>query len=386
MRGEGRVWCPPGTSVYHMGICVDGRVIRESTGKTDYQEAVKEKDRRLHDLRRGDSVPHEDRLTLTDLKTLISESYDLRGNRSKSTMLSTWKHLDAFFGERCKVTRIGPRTERYVAARKAGGAPVGSIRTELAFLDRSLTLAVQKKRLSHRVRPYIEKPPLDPTAVRRGFFRRGTVEKLCGHLPDYVAAVVLFLFFCPWRVGAARRLEWRDYSATDGSLTLRPELNKTGHELQIPVDAKHTPELMRIIKRQLGRRRPDCPYIFHGRECGTVRLDKKGPRKPCLGDFQKAWDTGCDAIGMTGRIPHDLRRSGVKHYIDAGNDPHVVMQWSGHRTMSMLQRYHIIDLEDLRRAGKKASAYRGPKEVVVPITPEKTAPESFDTVLAQSGS
>jgi integrase len=178
-------------------------------------------------------------------------------------------------------------------------------------------------------------------------------------------------------------LEWRDYSATDGTLTLRPEFNKTGHELQIPVDAKHTPELMHFIKRQLAKRRADCPYIFHGRDCGAP---KKTTDAPCLGDFQKAWDTGCEAIGVAGRIPHDLRRSGVKHYIEAGVSPHVVMQWSGHRTMSMLQRYHIIDLDDLRRAGKKASDYRGPKEVVVPITPQNTAPESFDTVLAQSGS
>lgn len=35
------------------------------------------------------------------------------------------------------------------------------------------------------------------------------------------------------------------------------------------------------------------------------------------------------------------RHRGGEHYIDAGNDPHVVMQWSGHRTTSMLLRYHI---------------------------------------------
>ena len=41
------------------------------------------------------------------------------------------------------------------------------MRTELAFLDRALNLAVRAKLLSHRARPYIEKPDLDPTAVRR---------------------------------------------------------------------------------------------------------------------------------------------------------------------------------------------------------------------------
>src|SRR5262249_5162623 len=116
-----------------------------------------------------------------------------------------------------------------------------------------------------------------------------------------------------------------------------------------------------------GRRRPDCPCIFHGKKCGTPRYDKKGNRKPCLGDFQKVWDRACTAIGMSGRIPHDRRRSGVKHYIDAGVDPHTVMQWSWHRTMAMLVRYHIIDLEDLRRAGKRASDYRGPVSNVVPL-------------------
>jgi hypothetical protein len=68
------------------------------------------------------------------------------------------------------------------------------------------------------------------------------------------------------------------------------------------------------------------------------------------------------------RTPHDLRRSGVKHYIDAGVDPHTVMAWSGHRTAAVLRRYHIIDLEDLRRAGKRASDYRGPASNVVPLS------------------
>src|SRR5262245_23085770 len=92
--------------------------------------------------------------------------------------------------------------------------------------------------------------------------------------------------------------------------------------------------------------------------------------------LQKLWDRACIAIGYSkpkpndstevraARTPHDLRRSGVKHYIDAGVDPHTVMQWSGHRTESMLRRYHIVDLDDLRRAGKRASDYRGPKDNV----------------------
>ena len=77
------------------------------------------------------------------------------------------------------------------------------------------------------------------------------------------------------------------------------------------------------------------------------------------------------ASALTGLFMCQFRQlasqAGVKHYISAGVDPHTVMQWSGHRTLSMLLRYHIISLEDLRRAGKKASEYRGPEPVVKPL-------------------
>jgi integrase len=71
----------------------------------------------------------------------------------------------------------------------------------------------------------------------------------------------------------------------------------------------------------------DCPFIFH-RDGEPV------------GDFRKPWQKACAAIGLPDRIVHDLRRSGVKHLIGAGVDPHTVMAFSGHRTPSMLKRYH----------------------------------------------
>jgi integrase len=150
--------------------------------------------------------------------------------------------------------------------------------------------------------------------------------------------------------------------------------------MQIPVDAESTPELMDVLESQKEHRRTNCPFIFHGLRCGQPRFDRKGRRRPCLGDFQKVWDRGCIALGyrqeeanpaspgkvkvVATRIPHDLRRSGVKHYIEAGVDPLTVMKWSGHRTLSMLIRYNILDLEDLRRAGRKASDYQGQSDNV----------------------
>jgi hypothetical protein len=37
------------------------------------------------------------------------------------------------------------------------------------------------------------------------------------------------------------------------------------------------------------------------------------------------------------------------------------MPFSGHRTRSTLDRYHVIDLDDLRAAAERASDYRAPR-------------------------
>jgi hypothetical protein len=63
--------------------------------------------------------------------------------------------------------------------------------------------------------------------------------------------------------------------------------------------------------RQPGRAAPlDCPFIFH-RDAQPI------------GDVRKAWQTACAAVGLSGRIVHDLRRSGVRHLFRAGIDPRV---------------------------------------------------------------
>jgi hypothetical protein len=61
------------------------------------------------------------------------------------------------------------------------------------------------------------------------------------------------------------------------------------------------------------------------------------------------------------------------------------MAWSGHRTAAMLRRYHIIDLEDLRRAGKRASDYRGPASNVVPISARAAAKPTTAEPLQEAG-
>ena len=274
---------------------------------------------------------------------MLQVNYKVNRRRSLGTIRYPFKHLLDHFGERTKAIRITTdRLERYVHARQLDGAATATINLELGLLGRAFNLAIRAKRLGRHRLPFLPKLEADPTRVRQGFFTREEVEALCTHLPAHLADRVRFLFFSAWRVGEVRTLQWRDYDRTEGTLRLRAEHSKNKHARVLPVEG----EIAAVMERRLKARRLDCPYIFH----------RKG--RP-VGDFRKLWRGACEKVGLNGRIVHDLRRSGVRHLIGAGVDPHTVMAFSGHRTPSMLRRYHIINVDDLRIAAKRASDYSG---------------------------
>jgi len=181
----------------------------------------------------------------------------------------------------------------------------------------------------HRVAARKKEPAvghLDPSTVRRGGDGRAV-------RPDGIVSTTVFVAV----------------SMTETS-RLRPEHSKNRRTRVLAIAG----ELSAVIDRRLATRRLDCPYIFH----------RNG--EP-IGDFRKTWTQACAAIGLAGRLVHDLRRSAVKHLIGAGVDPHTVMEFSGHRTPSMLKLPHHRAARPAGSGGEKqqlqqrVSQGRGPR-------------------------
>lgn len=341
MRGDGRIFRKGGSRYWHMAYWVNGHQVRASTGETEEARARRVLRRRIADVLRGAAVAREHRVTLGELLDALWTDYQVNGRKWLKTARYPLRHLANFFGVNARAHTIATeRIQRYVQARQEAGAASATINLELALLRRAFVLAVRARHLM--TAPFIPKLPTDPASVRQGFFTREEIDALAKRLPDDLTDVVQFLFFSAWRIGEVRSLEWRDYDRVEAAIRLRPDQSKTKHGRILPVAG----EIAEVIARRLAKRRLDCPFIFH----------RDGVR---LGDFRKTWNHACAAIGLSGRIVHDLRRSGVKHLIGAGVDPHTVMAFSGHRTNSMLKRYHIIDVADLRLAAERASAYEG---------------------------
>ena len=96
-----------------------------------------------------------------------------------------------------------------------------------------------------------------------------------------------------------------------------------------------------------------------GREARTKRRwtnagGEKFPRP--IKAFTKAWAAACLNAGYPGRIPHDLRRSGIRNMVRAGISETVAMKLSGHKTRDVFDRYDIVSDRDLGDAAVKLDA------------------------------
>ncbi len=102
-----------------------------------------------------------------------------------------------------------------------------------------------------------------------------------------------------------------------------------------------------------------------------------------VAEFRKSWATACVCAGLgkmvcpkcgaegdahwcerckmetryRGRIFHDFRRCAVRNLMRAGVPQTVAMSISGHRTVSVFQRYDITSEDDLAAAMRKLEAF-----------------------------
>lgn len=95
-----------------------------------------------------------------------------------------------------------------------------------------------------------------------------------------------------------------------------------------------------------------------------------------MGDFRKAWGAACNEANAPGILFHDLRRSAVRNMDRSGVGQAVAMKITGHKTLSVYQRYRIVSESDIREALEKTEAAlssRNQTRKVEPISSVKSA-------------
>jgi integrase len=330
--------------VYYIIFTHRGRRYKESSGSTQRKVAIALLRKRIAEVVEGRLMPSAERTTFDDLVKLIEGDYAARGNKTTRDMLGRVAHLREAFGKFRPADITFQDLQKYIAKREDAGAKPATVRHEVTVFGRMFRLGVMAGMLKGV-------PPL-PTVtvrnVRQGFFTSAELARVLDALPRVLAPAIEFASITGFRIGEIRSLTWAQVDLGHSILRLEPGTTKNDEGRTWPFDL-HA-RLGALIREQ--RQRTDAlqrrlgkivPYVFW-REDGRQIME-----------FRDSWRRACREAECPGRLVHDLRRSAVRNLLRAGVSEHVAMRLTGHKTSSMLKRYDIVSMQDLRDAvGKLA--------------------------------
>jgi integrase len=323
-----------------------GKMIRWSLKTASRAEAKRR-------IKRYDSRPREEPLpsrlkgqtTWNEAASELLEYYHAFGTRRPQEATRVLRTLTRFFGS-WRITDIDAAAVlRDVTERRRQGKAPATLKIELATLRRALRLAQELGHLA-------SVPPiriLRPAPPRQGFLEPDEFAAVARELPDDLALVARIAYVYGWRLTDEVLPLTRSQVALEaGTIRLEPGSTKNGDGRIVYL----TPELKAGLADQLSRVRTlelelsqVIPYVFPV---------PNGPYRECQRrDIRKAWRQACQRAGHPGKLKHDLRRTAVRDMVNAGIPERVVMKIMGHKTRSMMDRYHIVNPDDLRDAARK---------------------------------
>ncbi len=369
-RGQGMVYRPTyrdkktgkkkRSKVWWVQYSIGGKRERESTRTTVHSEAVRFLHQRLAERGRGVSQRDLEKVTLEDLEALILADYKKNQRRTTDRLQHSLKHLRAAFGGWRVVDIAEDGIDRYAADRLDDGAAHATVNRELSALRRMFRLGA-RARLVGRV------PTFDLLAednVRTGFLEEAEFTALLGKLPDYLVPLAVAGYVTGWRKSELLSREWRHVDLKAGWIRLDPGETKNREGRQFPL----IPRLREALEQQAERRREAERRTDNIINAVFFRHSTGKPIK----DFRKAWATACAGAGVPGLFFHDLRRTAARNLIRAGIAEKIAMDFTGHRTRSVFDRYAIVDEKLLlEQSAKLTQFYREtaaqPERKVVPL-------------------
>lgn len=344
-RGTGGLFKMKGSkNFYAQYYDSNGRPRRVSTGTDIKQEAQRILRDLMVDRDRGVTfIGDVKKLHYGDLRKGLIQSYTEKGNKSLQVTVegqeTVWglTPLDEFFDYKSDeepgwaVTRITTDAAREFAHKRLEeGLTNSTINTSLALLRRMLNIAKDDGKLQTVPKIHLFKP----NPARKGFLTLEKFEELLKHVPDDLKPLLLLLYYCGLRRGEALQIEWSQVDLDRATIRLEDTQTKSGEARTVPLPDVLIESLQRMQPKEGRLFNLTDPYI------------------------RKEWSKACEAVGLGGGrqgglIIHDMRRSAIKNLMKAGVNQKVAMAISGHKTVSVFDRYHIIDEADVVEAMRK---------------------------------
>lgn len=347
MRGDGTVY--QRGKRWWISYWAHGRNFRESAGTTEHKARGLLR-RRLGEIAAGAFVdPQLERATVAEVLDAYLANRRLAGKRGLENIKQRCGRLKESWGMLRAIAVTLPRLEAWANERITAGHARGTVKVDLAYLR----AAYRHARRAGVIARIPDFPTIEVDNARQGFFERETFEavrdalRVRGPHGPVLAEVATFAYLSGWRIQEILDLPWAHVDRRERLIVL-PSTGSTKRrrDRTLPLDYRLPggewagSELWLLMERRWQARIVNsslCPWVFHRRG------------KP-IRDFRHGWKKACQAANVVGRIPHDLRRTRVRDLVNSGVPEKVAMEWTGHQTREVFDRYHIVTAEDQRRA------------------------------------
>jgi integrase len=165
-------------------------------------------------------------------------------------------------------------------------------------------------------------------------------KQLLAQLPGYLNPIVSLAYYTGMRRGEILRLTWKRVNMQEGYLNLEPEDTKNSEPRRIYFNEI----LWEIFRRARKVRNLKHDYVF------TYR------GKP-IKEFRQGFNKALKRAGIENFHFHDMRHTFNTNMRKAGVDQTVIMKLTGHKTLSMFNRYNTVDQEDAVGAMKRLDLF-----------------------------
>jgi integrase len=326
MRGDGHVY--QRGRIWWIVYSFRGKQYAESSKSADKRTAQKLLRQRLRQINKPRFVnpAREEKFTIGDLKQQLVDSYQRKQNRSTETMLACFAHVEKAFQFDRLVDIDTEKIRAYSAARLKEGAARGTVNQELRYFKAGYRLMLKAKMIS-------DMPEFEFNAgetVREGFLTFADFRALLAEVKNSnTADLIEFLYHSAWRSNEVKELRWSWIDLAKNMVVLPEGKSKSKKPRTLPLVGT----LLDIIERRMKLRRLDCPFVFH-RNGKQIRW------------FRNSFQSAAKTIGQSELLPHDMRRSAVRNFREAGLSEKAGMALSGHATRSVFDRYSIVSDED----------------------------------------
>jgi integrase len=319
---------------------LDGRIIRESSGTSVYDDAKTLLIDRRKAVRDGQQ-PEVKKIANHTLKELSEEYLKWAGKqRCFRTKKGYVLQLVEAFGH-LQLRRFNQLLlEQYQTERLNGGNKPATVNRLLATLRHMFTKAVDWGMVEDEALKRVRKAKLLPENNRRlRFLSKEEIQSLLEKCNEYLKPIVIMALNTGCRKSEILNLRWDQVDLKHGFILL--DRTKNGERREIPINGTLRESLETLFQGTKKRpRRLDIPWVFYELkteiDSETGEIKKTG--KP-YGDVKKSFQNALIKAGIKDFKFHDLRHCFASHLVMAGVDLTTVKELLGHKTLTMTLRY-----------------------------------------------